>query len=61
MPSEIIIILGVLLLGSWFLIGEQKSFAEKLAIVFAITFIYAAYRLMSGATIHEILSPFVKG
>ena len=60
MPNELIIIATVLLLGSWFLLGESKSFLEKLAIVFAILFTYVAYRLMSGATIHDIISPLMK-
>jgi hypothetical protein len=60
MPNELIIIAVVLLLGSWFLLGESKSFLEKLAIVFAILFTYVAYRLMSGASVQDIISPLMK-
>ena len=59
MPSEILIILGVLLLGVWFLLDESKTFGEKLIIVFAMTFIYVAFRLLTGTTVDQILSPFI--
>ena len=57
MPKQLIIIVAILLLGSWFVLGEKKSFGEKLAIVFGIIAIYVAYRLMGGATFQEILAP----
>lgn len=60
MTNEVIIILGVLLLGTWFLLDEGKTFWEKLAIVFAVTFAYVAFRLITGATIAQILSPFTE-
>ena len=60
MPSEIIIILAVLLLGSWFLIGETKTFWEKLGIVLVLAAIYVGYRLITGATLADLLTPFIK-
>ncbi len=59
MPSELVIIGFVLLLGSWFVLGEKKSFLEKLAIIFALIFSYVAFRLLNGASMNEILSSFV--
>ena len=56
-PKPIIIIGIILLLGSWLLLGEKKSFMEKLALILGIVAIYVAYRLMSGATMEEILAP----
>jgi len=59
MPSELIIIGIVLLFGTWLLLGERKSILEKISMVFALLFIYVAYRLLSGASLNEILSSFV--
>ncbi|MCD4726996.1 MAG: hypothetical protein K8R46_05010, partial [Pirellulales bacterium] len=59
MPSELVIIGIVILLGAWLLLGERKSFLEKISMVFALLFIYVAYRLLNGASLDEILSSFV--
>ncbi len=59
MPKNLIIIGVLLLLGSWFVLGEKKSFWEKLAVVLAVVFVYVAYRLMSGATFEEIIAPLL--
>ena len=58
--KALIIIGAILTLGAWFLLGERKSFMEKLFIVFVVIFIYVVYRLMSGATMNEILAPLLK-
>ena len=60
MPKNLIIIGVLLLLGSWFVLGEKKSFWEKLAVVLAVVFVYVAYQLMSGSTFEEIIAPLLQ-
>lgn len=59
-PKSMIVIGVILLLGSWFLLGEKKSFLEKLLLLAGILAVYASYRLMSGATMEQILAPLTQ-
>jgi len=60
MPRELIVIAVVLILGSWFLLGESRSFAEKLMLLFGVIGIYVALRLMGGATFQDIIAPLLQ-
>lgn len=61
MTPNMVILSVILLVGAWFLLGDKSSFGEKLTILLALLFVYAVYRLMNGATIPELLSPFTNG
>ncbi len=57
MPKQLIIIGCLLAMGAWFLLGEKRSFFEKLLLLSAMIFVYVVYRILSGATPHEIIAP----
>ena len=57
MPKEIIFILAGLLIATWFLLGENKTFWEKLGIIFTVVAIYAAFRYISGVPMEDIFAP----
>ena len=57
MNKQLIIIGVCITLAAWFLLDEKKTFWEKVFIVIILVFLYFAYRLMSGATVHDILAP----
>ena len=59
MPKKLLILLVVLILGSWFLVDEKRSFVEKLMTILTVIALYVAVRLMTGATIYEILAPLL--
>jgi|WetSurSiteA1Bulk_404760.scaffolds.fasta_scaffold594378_2 hypothetical protein len=61
MPPQLLIISVILILGAWFLLGEKRSFLEKLILLLGLLFVYIAYRLMSGATPQDLLIPFREG
>jgi hypothetical protein len=56
MPRPLVIFFVLLVIGSWFLLGERKSFREKALIVAAVIAIYVGYRLMAGDSLYQILS-----
>lgn len=58
-PQGLLVIIIILILGSWFLLGEKKSFLEKLSMLIAALFVYVAYRIMTGSTMDEIIAPFM--
>jgi len=58
MSGKVIIGFSVLLLGSWFLVGK-RSFTEKLTLLIIVIAIYVGFRLISGATMEEILTPLL--
>jgi hypothetical protein len=55
MPRPLIIFFVLLVLGSWFLLGEKKSIREKAFVVLAVIVIYLGYRIMAGESLHQIL------
>lgn len=59
MPRKLIILGVILLLGSWFLLGDRKTAWEKLLFLFTIVFVYMAWRLLIGDTFPEIIAPLL--
>ncbi len=58
MPKELIYILLGLVVGSWFLIGENMSLLEKLFTLVFVVFLYFGFMLFTGASIDDILAIF---
>lgn len=58
MPKEMIYIMAGLVIGSWFLIGENMSFLEKLFALVFVVFLYFGFMLFTGASIDDILAVF---
>jgi len=61
MPAYLISILILLIIFAWFLIGEEKSFIEKITILLIFLGIYAGYMLLNGATLIDIFVEPIKG
>ena len=59
MASQFLLILIILLLVSWFLIVERQSVFEKIFIILSIAVVYAAYRVLTGATPDQIFTPII--
>ena len=55
MPPFLIVMLVLLIIFAWFVIGEQKSFAEKIITLLVFLAVYLTYRLLNGATFQEAL------
>ncbi len=58
-PKPLIIVGTVILLGAWFLLDSGRSAFEKMVILSAVVFAYVAYPLVTGASIDEIMLPFI--
>ena len=56
-PKEIIVILSILFIGCWFMVDEKSSVFEKISFIFVIAFVYVAFRMMTGASFHDVISP----
>lgn len=55
-----LIYIGVaLLVGSWFVLVERPSFFEKIMIIAVVAGLYVGFRFMTGATLGEIIAPFL--
>lgn len=54
---KLMILLVVLLIGSWLLMGEKKPFGEKIGILVVLIVLYVGFRLMTGASLEEVLAP----
>ena len=54
MPPFLIGILVLLIIFAWFLVGEEKSFGEKLGVILIFVGLYAAYRFLNGDSAKEI-------
>ncbi len=55
MPRGLIIMGCILCLFAWFLLGEQKSFGEKIRLILFVIAAIVLYRLCSGDTIGNML------
>jgi len=55
MPPMLIAALILLIIFAWFVIGEQKSFTEKVVTLLVFLAIYLTYRLLNGATLQQAL------
>ena len=60
MPKPLVIMLGALILGSWFILGGRKSFYEKVLIVVVVVSLYMAIRWMHGDTIEQMFGYFLR-
>ena len=60
MPKPLVIILGVVTLGSWLILGGRKSAWEKMMIIVVIVSMYVAIRWMRGDTFREMFSYFLR-
>jgi len=54
MPPALVGVLMLLILFAWFLIGEEKSFGEKLGTLLIFLGLYAGYRFLNGASVKEV-------
>ena len=59
MSKQLIIILSLLALGAWLLLGEKRSALEKILLLSVLIFIYVVYRILGGATPHDIIAPLI--
>ena len=55
MPPILIIVLVLLIIFGWFVIGEEKSFGEKITTLLIFLSVYVIYRLLNGASLKEAL------
>ncbi len=58
MPKELIFILVGLVIGAWFVVGENMSFFEKLFALIVIVAVYVGFMLLTGASLNDILAIF---
>ena len=59
MPYKFKIFFAILLLVSWFIIGESRSFGEKIALLVLAVVIYVSFRMITGASLDDILAPLL--
>ena len=59
MPKKLLFMLIGLILGTWFLMGEKKSVGEKISLLIFLIAVYVAFRLLTGATLDEIMAPLL--
>lgn len=55
-PPGLIVLICGLCLFSWFMIGEQKNFGEKLGSIVLVVVLFVVYRLCNGDTLGNMLS-----
>jgi hypothetical protein len=54
MPPILIGVLVLLIIFAWFIVGEEKSFGEKLGVLLIFVGLYAAYRFLNGSNAKEV-------
>jgi len=60
MPPMLIAVLVLLIIFSWFLIGEEKSFGEKVGVLLVFLGLYTGYKMLNGASFQDIfLDPLI--
>ena len=60
MTTELIVLIAILIFGSWFLLDEKRTFGDKLRLVCFFLLLYAFYKLLTGGEVPEIFSPFME-
>jgi len=50
-------LLGILIILAWFFMGGKRSVGEKFGLLFILLIGYVGFRLITGATVAEILEP----
>lgn len=59
MPRKLIIFLVILLLGTWFIVDEDRSLIDKIMLIFVIIAVYVIFRILTGANLPEIIAPIL--
>jgi len=55
MPQGLWMVLIGLAIFSWFLLGENITFKEKIAAICVCIFIYVFYKFLNGKSLQEIM------